>query len=479
MHASGVHTPLVPLVSALLMVAFGESRVVAESVLPLSTAVWLLATYAVVRRLYDRQTARWTTALVSCFPVFLIYSRTYLLEHPLAALFSCACWALLATDRFRHALPSAGFGALAGLTALARGGGSIFVVGPVLVTLASIRGEPDRAKRAINCLLALLVGVAIAATWYGPNLGPFYDYVARATYGEDAVLRTGAAEAFSLESARYYLTWLVAQGPGVPMLAVVLVAWGAGALTGPRGRRGAPVATALVTAFVIDFVLLLIVAQRQTARYFQPLMPLIALAVVRTIAGVPQVRLRRLLGVIVAALAVHHVVALSLTFPLQRQSNAAPYFRGFPLWDHRTHFRGMVDAFNLRTPHDDFKIAETIDALAALSLRSDAVIGTFGVAHAFYQANSLRLAAVRRGMAWNFEWWPPLDPGNPARAISEAPLPSSEAILVRWGGPTNVPLAAIVSSAPILFDPVVGQFERVAELELGDGSHVIVLKRKH
>ncbi len=122
-HASGVHTPLIPFVSAVLMVVFGESRVVAESVLPLSTAVWLLATYAVVGRLYDRETARWTTALVSCFPVLLIYSRTYLLEHPLAALFSCACWALLATDRFgTHCLPRA-FGALAGLTALARGGG--------------------------------------------------------------------------------------------------------------------------------------------------------------------------------------------------------------------------------------------------------------------------------------------------------------------------------------------------------------------
>ncbi len=215
------------------------------------------------------------------------------------------------------------------------------------MTLASIRGEPDRAKRLINCLLALLVGVAIASTWYGPNLDPFFDYVARATYGEDAVLRTGAAEAFSIESARLL-------------------------------------------------------------------------------------------------------------------SEMA---------------RGMVDVFNLRTPHDDLKIAETIDALAALGLRSDAVIGTIGTAHAFYQANSLRLAAVRRGLAWNFEWWPPLDPRNPARAISEAPLLSAEAILIRWGGPTNVPLAAIVSSAPILFDPAVGQFNRVAELELGGGSHVIVLKR--
>lgn len=261
------------------------------------------------------------------------------------------------------------------------------------------------------------------------------------------------------------------------MLAVVLVAWGAGALTGRAERRGAPVTIALVAAFVIDFVLLLIVAQRQTARYFQPLMPLIALAVVRTIAGVPQLGLRRLLGVIVAALAVHHVVAISLTFPLQRQSSAAPYVRGFPLWDHRTHFRGLVDAFNLRTPHDDLKIEETVDALAGLKLNPDAVIGTIGTAHAFYQPNSLRLAAVRRNLAWNFEWWPPLDPRNPAGAIGDAPLLSAEAILVRSGGPTNVPLAAIELSAPILFDPAAGQFKRVAELELGDGSHVIVLKR--
>jgi 4-amino-4-deoxy-L-arabinose transferase-like glycosyltransferase len=115
-HGSSVHTPFVPFLSALLMTAFGKSRLVAELVLPISTAVWLTATYAVIRRRYDSSTARWTTALVSTFPVFLIYSRTYLFDHPLAAVFAVACWALLATDRLERIWPSVAFGVLAGLT---------------------------------------------------------------------------------------------------------------------------------------------------------------------------------------------------------------------------------------------------------------------------------------------------------------------------------------------------------------------------
>jgi len=72
------------------MWVFAPSRMVAEAVLPLSVAAWIGAVYAIVKHLYDQQTARLTTALVTSFPVFLIYSRPYLMEQPWAAVFALA-----------------------------------------------------------------------------------------------------------------------------------------------------------------------------------------------------------------------------------------------------------------------------------------------------------------------------------------------------------------------------------------------------
>lgn len=135
------------------MLAFGESRMVAEFVMPLFTAVWFVATYLVICRLYDAATARWTTALVSAFPVFLIYSRTYLLDHPLAALFALACWTLLTTRGFSNPLASLGFGVLAGLTAGRPPSAEvdIRVVAPAGPrSFAKYRGSPTANARRCN-----------------------------------------------------------------------------------------------------------------------------------------------------------------------------------------------------------------------------------------------------------------------------------------------------------------------------------------
>ena len=462
-HGSPVHTPLVPFVSGVLMALFGESRVVAEAVMPMFTAVWLIATGAVVSRLYDRRTARWTVLLSSAFPVFLIYSRTYLFDHPLAAVFACACWALLRTRGFADRRASIVFGVLAGLAALARGGGAIFLVGPVSVALAAVRREPDFARRLGGAALAALTAAAIAASWYAPNLADLAAYVFRATYGADAIARTGGSRAFSLESAGYYVTWLVAQGPGVPMLIVAIAAWIAGA-PWRRTARPSPIAIALAAAFAIDFVLLLFAAQRQTARYFLPLVPLIALAICRANTAVASPLARRAAFVAVAALAVHHIVAMNLPYTAETWATRAPYVRGVPLWDHRPYFGHLVAFYRLRTPADDFRVPDTIAFLSRLGLRPEAEIGAIGPLHAFFQPNGLQLEAVRRRLAWTFVWSTALEPPSPD-PVAAIPVPAPDAILYRWGGPTGIPAATRWPTV----------YVEAGRLELGDGSVVSIL----
>jgi 4-amino-4-deoxy-L-arabinose transferase-like glycosyltransferase len=476
MHASPVHTPLVPLASAFVMGIAGPSRIAAEAVLPVATAVWLIATYAVVARLYDRETARWTAALASAFPVFLIYSRTYLFEHPLAAVFACACWALVGTDGFARTGPSIAFGALAGLTALTRGGGAVFLIGPVAVALAAgARGDwPGRARHAA---LALAIAAVVAATWYLPNLATFTAYVYRATYGTDAVLRTGGSSALSLANARYYAVWLLAQGPGVPMAALALIASTlaiSSSRTVPRGTD-----LAMAAAFTIDVVVLLAAVQHERARYFQPLMPIVALAIVRAVTSVPQPIARRAIGVAVGVLALHHVAALSALTGPARPAPRDPYVADVPLWNHLTYLNSVLDYYGEREARTDFHVPDTIDRLAGLGLPHDAVIATLETPHPFYQPNALRLEAVRRGCEWKFLWSDPIDPANPAAAARVVTSANPDVVLLRTGGPKGADERAVVASLPALFDPARRRYDPAGRLGLGDGSVVTVFRRRN
>ena len=254
---SSVHTPLIPLCSAMLMRLFGPSRIVAQAILPVSILVWIVAVYEIIMRLYDRSTARFATALVTSFPVFLIYSRPYLFEQPWAAVFGVACWCLIASDGFRHRGASLGFGVIAGLTALARGGGFVVLAGPIVVSLFRPNTGLDRARRILHCAGALAIAITLASTWYAPNFRSFFGYVWRATYGQDAVARTGRATALSWEAATYYATWLIAQGPGWPMLLVVSAGFFSSAMFGRARLRPSRPSLALCAVFAINFALLL------------------------------------------------------------------------------------------------------------------------------------------------------------------------------------------------------------------------------
>jgi hypothetical protein len=230
---------------------------------------------------------------------------------------------------------------------------------------------------------------------------------------------------------------------------------------------------ALATVFFTDFALLTVAAQRETARYFQPLMPLIALAVYRAVTRVDSVVIRRVLASLVMALAAHHVVSLSLGANRPWSPSTAPYFHGFPLWDHQTYFSHLVHDYRLGTPADDFQIPETIDLLAGLHLSSRAVIATISTPHAFFQPNGLQFEAVRRGFDWTFVWSEPLEPERPALAWASVPA-TANVILFRAGGSTGIEVTP-PGNLPDIDGSVARQFQNVGRLELGDESVVAVL----
>ena len=455
---SSVHTPLIPLGSAMLMRLFGASRIVAQAILPVSILVWIVAVYEIIMRLYDRRTARFATALVTSFPVFLIYSRPYLFEQPWAAVFAVACWFLIASDGFRRRGASLGFGVMAGLTALVRGGGFVILAGPIVVSLFRSDTDSDRARRMLHCAEALAVAITLACTWYAPNSRSFSGYVWQATYGQDAIARTGRAAALSWDAATYYATWLIAQGPGWPMLFVVGAGLFSTAACARARLRPSRTSLALCAVFAINFAVLLIAMQRQTARYFLPMTPILALLIVRIVQNIEPTVVRRGAGVLIALLGLHHIVALSITMPSVDDRVAAPYVRGIPLWDHRTYFKSLVDFYQLRTPVDDFRIEEIVRFLSTLPVQRDAAIAVVGPPHAFFHRNGLQLESIRQQREW--------------RWISELPITdTTEEVII-----PDVDVV-ILRGDEVDFGPRRVSLREVKSFALGDGSIARVLVR--
>jgi hypothetical protein len=475
-HHSEIHTPFVPAVSAVAMALFGETRAVGESVLPLFTFALVLGILRVVDTFYGRATALATALLTTSFPVFLDFSRTYLFEHPLAGMFALAIWTLVKCEYFSRTGFTMAFGVLAGLVSLTRGGAPIYVVGPVLAALAA-RGRALRIADLARLTIATAIAMALAATWYVPNWSDFSNYLHRVTYGSEAAVKAGGGPAFSWENATHYLTYNVIDGPGIPMLAVALgcVAWGKIAERQAIFSRGFLAAAAL--AWAIDYVLLLLGAQQEGARYFQPLMPVAALAVARAVAGVASSPMRGAAAAAVAALAAHQVVRLTILLPPGPAHN--PYGTlgsGLPFYSRSTyHTRLLTGVYIGEDPNVDVKIPGVVEALAGLGLRDGATVVLFQVKHPFYHPNAISFEMARRGFHWNLTSGsdPHLTPREVIVREAAILLRRADAAVLRSGGPDEAGVrdygAWILTALPPEASP---PRDRCVPLTLGDGSTV-------
>ncbi len=487
---SGTHAPLVSALSGLLMIPFGASRPVAEAVLPLSAFLLLLSTYRATDLLWGRATARATTALVATFPVFLTYTRNYYFEAPLAALFAASCWALVASDGLGRWTPTLLFGALAGLQALARTGGSIFVVGPAVVAaIVALRMERPWARLG-RLAVATALALGLAATWYGPNLDTLAAYLQRCTWGDRASFYAGGATALTLENVSYSLQWAILAGPGVPMAVVALGAVALAACRRPR-PRATSVGLALASVAAIDFALVLLAAQRMGATLLLPLMPLLALAIVRAVASIRALPLRLAASAAVAGLGAWNVVACTFLFEAPRVGDAP---RPMPFPNDRGNVTGggwilghlgYHGSFLLDWSHAgggevdvDYRIAEVIDSLERLALPFEARVAVVGDV-CFFGAGTLEWEARSRGHSWHFD-------DHPKWFASEAmldecfrALAERDVVVLRAGGRYPEPSLGYAASFDRLRARGELAFDEVAEPTVaGDGAEIRIYRQK-
>jgi MFS family permease len=141
-------------------------------------ALLLVGVYLLGARLADRWTGLLAAFFVGCYPGILGIARSSEEYHPVAALLPWLLLALLATDRFRRPLASAGLGVLTGIAILVKGQILFFVGVPFLVAVGQgiapfVAGRDFRGALPVarNFLVTIGGFLLVSAPWWGPNFG--------------------------------------------------------------------------------------------------------------------------------------------------------------------------------------------------------------------------------------------------------------------------------------------------------------------
>ncbi|MFN0205402.1 MAG: ArnT family glycosyltransferase [Planctomycetota bacterium] len=410
-YSDRVHAPLVPALSAFSMLLFGPSKVAIEAVLPLFLFIFLFSTFVSAEILYNRLTAFAVAGVVTTFPVVINLSRLYIFELPFAALVVAACACLLKSRGLLDLRWTLAFGVLSGLAALARAGGPVLLAGPVIVYfIFSVRGARanhqlrlQMGRRIVSIMIAGGAAAVLAATWYVPNWPHLNSYLASVTYGDLAPAFVQGSSPLAIANMMHYLEAIVVEGPGVPLLAIAVICYFINNRTGRGGAKTSQVMLALALVFIINYLILLIAAQRCGAVLFVSMMPILAAAGVRAVANMMNTFARRAVAFLLAGYCIFQAVATTLFFPLPPDTDggAGPFPVHFPLWSHRSMHLQLagVEFTDIRVR---YPLEEIVDQIELLELPPKGRVYVMS-AHPYANVNGIQFEAVRRKKDWEFK----------------------------------------------------------------------------
>ncbi len=172
-----LHPPLFFLSAVPLYRLFGASVDVGTMVNVLYLAVLIGSVYGIGQRLGGRRVGLLAAFVVATFPAIYALSRLFYIELALTAMVALSVWLLLASDRFQNRTASLLFGLSLGLGLLTKYTYPVFIFAPLCLVVArskALKGLKDRLRAGFRLdlretLLALVIGLALAATWYLPS----------------------------------------------------------------------------------------------------------------------------------------------------------------------------------------------------------------------------------------------------------------------------------------------------------------------
>jgi 4-amino-4-deoxy-L-arabinose transferase-like glycosyltransferase len=329
-HLSTDVAPLYPLTTLLLYLLFGPSRLVAYLTNIVYLGLLLAGVYLLGVHLYGRRAGLLAAFIAATFTATVNYSRDYLLEFPATAFVTLGVYALLRSEEFHHRTWCLTFGAFVGLSVLTKTMTGVFFVGPVLFGLGVLAWRHQLNGAVLrNFLLAVGVGMLVAAIWWGPNFRTAVRYLVYYGFQAGAVpYSKDVPGVLSLENLSYYALHLTNHGLSLPytLLFVGLIIFvGTKALFGGHDRHIGQAAVGVTEGryvgylwawFLVGYTILTLVPNKGEERYAQPLLPPMALLLSGGIDAIGRPWVRR--GMIAVTLAVGSFNYLGLTYDLPR-----------------------------------------------------------------------------------------------------------------------------------------------------------------
>lgn len=182
------HPPLLPIMGAAMACIFGYDTDVFAFVNTIMFLLLILGCYAISRQFLDPWQSLFAAFVVSFTPSIFNASRYFMTDYPATVVVVWSLYAMIRSDFFMKRGWVVFFAVLNGLGILTRTVTFVYYLTPAvllvicgLVRLLVNRPEQSSRWRALgrlagNCVLTVVVTVAVFAPWYFHNLEPFYNF---------------------------------------------------------------------------------------------------------------------------------------------------------------------------------------------------------------------------------------------------------------------------------------------------------------
>ena len=225
--AKHYYAPFVHLVTAVVFLILGASRLTGIAVNLLSLAAILWGTAGMSRRIYGDSSAAgnnhtsapsvWLSVLpaliAACYHFNAWLMHDAFLDFPLVAAVTVSFASLIRAGDFGDRRKALAFGIAAGVGMLVKQTFAFFFVLPALYVVGRILWTRDR-RAILNLTLAAVVMILIAALWYVPHLR---DVIAIYRENQQAAVNENEAPLFNFDSNFFYVHALLSMQMQLPL----------------------------------------------------------------------------------------------------------------------------------------------------------------------------------------------------------------------------------------------------------------------
>lgn len=362
------YAPLVHLVTALVFLVFGASRLSGIGVNFISLAILLGSVYWTASFLYskdrpedangDGRPIYWPGVLAALlavcyhFPAWLVHDA--FLDYPLIAIVALSYALLIRAGDFKARRHTVAFGVAAGLGMLTKQTFPFFFFLPAIYVTIRVFMTRD-VKAILNLALAAAIAIVIAGIWYFPHLD---DVIAIYKVNQVGAVNENEAPLYTIGSNLFYVHALLSTQVQVPFGALFLFGLIYSLI---RRRKG----SVLLSLWVLSGMIAFTFVANKDARYTVPILPAVALLSVSWFTSSKPAATSKVKRALKPALAAVIVVWAVVSF-INAQYPRAGYGLSYelPLFSWRIFARNYY-GFDHRPLSDDWSIKEIIWAVKA------------------------------------------------------------------------------------------------------------------